>query len=435
MTIPFPPGPDTDGWAETFNRERLAFLVEAQRQYGNLVHFPVGKRRHLYLVSEPEYIHYVLAAHPEQFSRGLLFKRRAGRLLGTGLLTSEGELNQRQRRLMQPAFHHAQVTAYAAQMVRDTLDLVAGWQPGETRNVHQDMMRLTMTIVAHSLFGIDLGEDVSHISEAITQGIRYLDDETLPEPTEALSYLNAVVSRLIRARRESSEPRTDLLSLLMAARDEDQHEHGQMTDEQMRDEVITLFIAGHETSANALTWAWYFLAQHPDVEAKLQAELDATLAGRTPTPADLTALPYVGMVVRETLRLYSPAWNQTREVLADVQFGEYTIPKGSTLIISPYIVHHNPAYFDEPEAFRPERFAEGYEKRFVKGSYFPFSAGPRVCIGQPFALMEMQLILATIAQRFRLSYAATQPTEIDAFIALRPRGGMPMHVISRNAQP
>ncbi len=433
MTTPFPPGPDTETWAEAFNRDRLAFLVEAQRRYGDLVHFPVGKRRHLYLVSKPEYIHYVLVAHPEQFSRGLLFKRRAGRMLGTGLLTSEGELNQRQRRLMQPAFQHSQVATYADQMVRNTLNLIAEWRPGETRNVQDDMMRLTMIIVAHSLFGTDIAEDVQHIGDAITQGIRYLDDETLSEPTEAFAYLNRVVHRLIQARRESNEPRTDLLSLLMAARDEDQH--GQMTDEQLRDEVITLFIAGHETSANALTWAWYLLAQHPDAEDKLRAELDATLAGRTPTAADLPSLPYTAMVIRETLRLYSPAWNQTREVLADVQFGEYTIPKGNTIIISPYIVHRNPAYFDEPEAFRPERFTEGYEKRFVKGTYFPFSAGPRVCIGQPFALMEMQLILATLGQRFKLGYAGTHPAEIDAFIALRPRGGMPMHITSRNAQP
>lgn len=425
----YPPGPIGDDWAATFNADRLQFLWEASRQYGDLVHFPVGKRRHLYLVTNPEIIRYVLVDHPEQFSRGLLFKRRAGRFLGTGLLTSEGEFNMRQRRLMQPAFHHRQIMTYADQMVNDTLVLTATWHSGEERDIHQEMTSLTMTIVAHTLFGGDVTEATDVIGAAIRQGIDYLNDEQLPEPTAALDTLNRCLAQIIEAQRLATTPTRNLLSLLLSA--VDQAGSGGMTDEQLRDEVITLFVAGHETSANALTWACYLLSIHPEIETRLHEELQRVLQGRTPTLESLPNLPSLTMALKETLRLYSPAWNQTREVLQDVQFGEYTLPKGSTLIISPFIVHHNPRYFENPESFQPERFSPDNEKTIPRGVYFPFSAGPRVCIGQSFAMLEMQLILATILQRYRLVLRPDYEVYIDPSIALRPRGGMPMTIQAR----
>jgi cytochrome P450 len=431
MTGQFPPGPEGESWTTAFNADRLNYLWEANRTYGDLVHFWVGRKRHLYLVSHPDDVRYVLVEHNEKFGRGMLFKRRAGKLIGTGLLTSEGEFNKRQRRLMQPAFHRSQIASYAQIMVNDTLAIIKDWKPGETRDIHHEMMRLTMNIVAHALFGSDVSASTDEIGRAITKGIEYLNDEHLPEPTEAIQLLHSLSVRLIQTQRETGEARGDLLTLLMAAHDDEGT--GGMTDDQLRDEIITLFIAGHETSANSLTWTWYLLSQYPDVEARLVDELRRVLDGRTPTLKDIPNLPYTDQVIKESLRMYPPAWNQTREVLEDVPLGGYIVPKGSIVMISPFIVQHNPRYFDDPECFDPDRFAEGNERRIPRGAYFPFSAGPRVCIGQPFAMLEMQLILATIAQRFKLTLTPGYDVQVEPFISLRPRGGLPMEIGERRS--
>ncbi len=430
MTDLYPPGPEGDSWLAAFAENRLAMFMKAQQTYGNLVHFAVGKKRHLYLVSEPGYIEYVLIEHPEQFSRGLIFKRRASKMIGTGLLTSEGDLNKRNRRLMLPAFHHHRIANYANVMVQQTQRVLDQWTPDEPRDIHMEMMQLAMRIVAESLFGTDISQNIQQIEAAITEGLAYLNDEKLPEPTAALDVLDRVVEKIIQERRASGEDRGDLLSMLLLAHDEG---GSGMTDKQIRDEIITLFIAGHETSANTLTWIWYLLSQYPDVEAKLLDELQSVLAGRQPTVQD--KLPYTDMIVREALRMYSPAWNLTREILEDVRFGEYTIAKGSTLVISPFIVHHDANNFDDPECFNPERFAEGYERRLARGTYFPFSMGPRVCLGQPFALMELRLILAMIAQQVHLDLAPDQAVEIEPLIALRPKYGMTMIPRARVSNP
>jgi cytochrome P450 len=421
MTDHYPPGPEGDSWVAAFEQDRLNMFMDAQRTYGNLVHFPVGKKRHLYLVTEPEYVEYVLVDHPEQFGRGIMFKRRAGKMVGGGLLTSEGEINKRNRRLMQPAFHHSRIGYYAQMMIQETLNTIERWQPADPVDIHAEMVDLTMRIVAQTLFGTDVSETALQIGRAITEGIMYLNDEKLPEPTAAFEALDRLVADMIAQRRADGEDRGDLLSMLLMAHDED---GSGMSDKQIRDEVVTLFIAGHETSANALAWAWYLLSQSPDVAGKLAHELDTVLAGRCPAPQD--RLPYTDMVIKEVLRLYSPIWNQTREVLEDVQLGEYSIAKGSTIVISPFIMHHDPQNFDDPECFDPERFAEGRERQIKRGAYIPFSVGPRVCIGQSFAVMELRLILAIIAQRYRLILAPDQDIEIEPFIALRPRFGMMM---------
>jgi cytochrome P450 len=425
------------GWADAFNRDRLGYLMRAQRNHGDLIRFPVGAKRGLYLVSNPDHIRYVLVDHPEQFSRGILFKRRASRFLGNGLLVTEGDVNKRQRKLMHPAFHMQRIAGYAEVMIRETDALLSHWGCGGVREVHHDMVLLTMNIVAKTLFGIDnLEEKVDEIFAAITAGIEYLDNETLPEPKEAFARLDTLITEIIETRRahiaangtKPSEDRGDLLSMLLMAVDEE----GGMTDQQARDEIITLFIAGHETSANALTWGWYLLSQYPEVEAKLLHELDTVLQRRTPTFADIAKLTYTDQVVREILRMYPVAWNQTREVLTDVRFGDDLIPKGSTIIISPFVVHHDPRNYDDPECFDPERFAPDAPNPVPSNVWIPFSMGARYCIGRPFALMEMQIALAMIMQRYHLSLAdPTVPVEIEAYIALRPKDGLRMHVQPR----
>jgi cytochrome P450 len=274
-------------------------------------------------------------------------------------------------------------------------------------------------------------DESSDLGKAITDGIEYLNDENLLEPKEAIDTLNQLIGGLIAERRASGEDRGDLLSMLLLARDED---GSQMTDAQLKDETMTIFLAGHETSANSISWAWYLLAQHPDIAAKLYAELDRVLGGRPPTIHDLPQLPYTDMVIKEVLRLYPPLWNLARDVLEDVQLGDYTIPKGSAIIISPYIVQHDPQHWEDPERFAPERFKDNYDKQVQRGAYFPFSYGPRVCVGQGFAMTELQLMLATIAQRYRLSLNVDQ-VEIEPFISLRPKGGLPMTLHARQPEP
>jgi cytochrome P450 len=385
----------------------------------------------LYLVSNLDQIRYVFLEHPEKFGRGLVFKRRAGRVVGTGLITSEGEFNKRQRRLVMPAFHHHRVIGYSEIMVQETVRLLEDWQTGQQRDIHHDMTRVTMNIVTRTLFGADVFDESSDLGKAITDGIEYLNDESLLEPKEAIDTLNRLIGGLIAERRASGEDRGDLLSMLLLARDED---GSQMTDAQLKDETMTIFLAGHETSANSISWAWYLLAQHPDIAAKLYTELDRVLGGRPPTIHDLPQLPYTDMVIKEVLRLYPPLWNLARDVLEDVQLGEYTIPKGSALIISPYIVQHDPQHWEDPERFAPERFKDNYDKQVQRGAYFPFSYGPRVCVGQGFAMTELQLMLATIAQRYRLTLDVDQ-VEIEPFISLRPKGGLPMTLHARQPEP
>jgi cytochrome P450 len=431
MTNQFPPGPLDDSWMTTFAQNRLGILFDAAKTYGDLVHFPVGKKRHLYLVSNLDHIRYVFLEYPEKFGRGLVFKRRAGRVVGTGLITSEGEFNKRQRRLVMPAFHHHRVIGYSEIMVQETVRLLEDWQTGQQRDIHHDMTRVTMNIVTRTLFGADVFDESSDLGKAITDGIEYLNDENLLEPKEAIDTLNQLIGGLIAERRASGEDRGDLLSMLLLARDED---GSQMTDAQLKDETMTIFLAGHETSANSISWAWYLLAQHPDIAAKLYAELDRVLGGRPPTIHDLPQLPYTDMVIKEVLRLYPPLWNLARDVLEDVQLGDYIIPKGSALIISPYIVQHDPQHWEDPERFAPERFKDNYDKQVQRGAYFPFSYGPRVCVGQGFAMTELQLMLATIAQRYRLSLNVDQ-VEIEPFISLRPKGGLPMTLHARQPEP
>ncbi|MCA1728893.1 MAG: cytochrome P450 [Actinobacteria bacterium] len=435
-----PPGPKgyfLTGNLLDYTRDHLGYLTWCARECGDVVRLrfinvPV------YLLNHPDHIEYVLVSNNRNFikSRG---ERISLSFLGEGLLTSEGSFWRRQRRLVQPAFHRGRINTYGEVMVERAGQMAAGWQDGEARDVHRDMMRLTLEIVARTLFGASLktadfeevGAALAVITERFTGrgGVFFQVPQRFPTPgnlrfRQALRTLDGVIYGIILERRASEAgSRDDLLSILLAARDE---AGDRMSDEQLRDEVMTIFLAGHETTANALSWTWCLLAEHPEVEAKLHEGLDETLAGRTPTVEDLLRLHYTDMVVRESLRLYPPAWAFGREAVGDCEIGGYYVPAGTQLIMSQWVTHRDPRYYENPMEFRPERWAEGLADRLPRYAYFSFGGGPRLCIGQSFAKMEAVLLLATIAQQFRLYQAPGEQAVPQPSITLRPRNGMRM---------
>jgi cytochrome P450 len=365
--------------------------------------------------------------------------QRAKRLLGEGLLTSEGEFHLRQRRLAQPAFHRQRIAAYAATMVEYSDRACDRWQAGETRDVAREMMRLTLAIAGKTLFDADVESEADEIGEALTTTFALFNRltlpfaqllERLPLPAtrrfqKARERLDATIYRIIDERRASGEDRGDLLSMLIAARDEEGDGSG-MTDEQLRDEAMTIFLAGHETTANALTWTWYLLSQHPDIEARFHAEVDEVLKGGLPAAEDFPRLRYTEMVFAEAMRLYPPAWIIGRRALGDYRIDGYTIPARSILLMSQYVTHHDARFFPNPFRFDPERWAPEARESRPKFSYFPFGGGPRLCIGESFAWMEGALVLATIARRFRMRLAPGHPVEMQPLVTLRPKHGMRM---------
>jgi cytochrome P450 len=452
-----PKGQFPTGNLPEFSRDRLGFLTACAREYGDFVPFRLGPRPFV-LLSHPDYVEYVLVANNDNFRKHYLLRMNR-LLLGNGLLTSEGDLWRRQRRLAQPAFHRQRIAAYGEVMVEYAERMLATWRDGEVRDVHADMTRLTLEIVAKTLFDADVAGEAGHVGAALEvvmeTFIARMDSllmlpESVPTPTNlrlqrAVRQLDEIVYGIIAHRRASGEDRGDpsasseqvrfagqaLLSMLLRARDED--DGGRMTDKQLRDETMTLFLAGHETTAIALSWTWYLLARHPEVVAKLEAELDATLGGRAPTVADLPRLPYAGMVVSEAMRLYPPAYAFGREAIGDCEIGGHRVTAGTTVIMSPWVLHRDRRFYDEPEAFDPDRWAHGLARRLPKYAYFPFGGGPRVCIGASFATMEATLLLAAIARRFRLALASDAPITPQPAITLRPKDGIRVLLRARPA--
>jgi len=429
-----------------FRRDPLNLLLDSAREYGDVVHLKFGPQD-VYLLSHPDYVRDVLVTNNRNFvkSRGL---EMAKKFLGESLLTSEGEFHRRQRRLAQPAFHRQRINAYAAVMTDYAVQTRQRWASGETLDVWQEMMRLTLAIVGKTLFDADVEAEASQIGAAITSIMQLFERITnplaglldkLPLPSnirwlKAKQRMDSTIYRIINERRASGVDRGDLLSMLLLAQDEE-GDGGSMTDTQLRDEAMTLFVAGHETTANALTWTWYLLSQHQDVEAKLHEEIDAVLAGELPTADDVAKLRYTEMVLAESMRLYPPAWTLGRRVLSDYQVGDYVIPANSIVLMSPWVMHHDARYFPEPFTFDPERWtAEARESR-PKFSYFPFGGGPRVCIGEQFAWMEGVLLIATIAQQWQMRLAPGHRVETRPMITLRPRYGMRMVVEARAHSP
>jgi cytochrome P450 len=437
--LPGPPARFLTGHLNDFSADPLGFLTRTAREYGEVVPYTfLGGRT--YLVNSPEVIESLLTARYREFIKTLgLRTRLMRRLLGSGLVTSEGDFWVRQRRLAQPAFHRQRIAAYGEVMVAYTERMVGSWKVGETRDLHDDMMRLTLEIVAKTLFDAEIAGAAPEAGTALEQLMQHFPssqwtlmafvDGILPTPgairaRNAIRRLEGIVFRVIAERRRSGSDRGDLLSMLLHARDED---GSQMTDSQLRDEALTFLFAGHETTALALTWTWYLLSEHPDVEQKLHAELRSVLEGRAATVADLPRLRYAEQVIKEAMRLYPPVWAIGRETTAECEIGGHRVPKGSQLLLSQWVTHRDPRFWDEAERFRPERWSED-TPRFA---YFPFGGGPRGCIGQSFALMEAVLILTTIARRFRLALAPGHPVVPWATMTLRPRHGMRMVVTAR----
>jgi cytochrome P450 len=447
ITNLLPPGPKRKllvGNLLDFRRNPPGFLLNAANQYGEVVYLTFGPQK-VFLVNSPELIKEVLVTNPKNFikSRGL---QMAKRFLGEGLLTSEGEFHRRQRRLAQPAFHRQRVANYADSMVHYSTKLRDGWSDGETLDVSQEMMHLTLSIVGKTLFDAEVESEASEIGEALTAILKMFERITnpfatilakLPLPSnarmdKARKRLDETIYRIINERRQSNEDRGDLLSMLLMAQDEE-GDGSSMTDKQVRDEALTLFLAGHETTANALTWTWYLLSQNPEVEAKFHEEIDTMLGGRLPTFADVPNLRYTEKVFAEAMRLYPPAWTLGRQSLHDYPLGQYIAPKGSILLMSPYVMHHTARFYPEPDQFDPERWTPEAREARPKFSYFPFGGGPRVCIGEQFAWMEGILLLATIAQHWRMRLAQGQIVQTQPMITLRPKYGMKMVLERRKA--
>jgi len=419
----------------------LEFFQGLARTYGDISSYRMAGEQ-LFLINEPRLIRDILVTHHRNFtkSRGL---ERAKRLLGQGLLTSEGAMHLRQRRLMQPAFHRDRIAAFADVMTGYGDRLRQSWSDGATLDISREMNRLTLSIVGKTLFDVDVESQAAAVGDALTAVMEsfwlmmlpFADTlERLPVPKlrrarMARARLDAIIYRMIADRRASGGDHGDLLSMLLAAQDED--DGGVMTDQQVRDEAMTIFLAGHETTANALMWTWYLLSGAPEVEAKLHSAIDGALQGRLPSLRDLPALDYVERVVTEAMRLYPPAWIIGRRAINAYQIGDYLAPARSILITSPYIMHRDARFYADPERFDPDRWTPEFRAGLPKFAYFPFGGGPRQCIGESFAWMELILLVATIGQQWRLRLVPGHPVVPQPLVTLRARHGMRMTVERR----
>ena len=444
-----PPGPrgvPVLGMLPAVRRNPTAVFMDAAQRFGEVVHFKIGPR-HGYLITNPGDIRRVLQDNARNYHKSPLYdKLRAA--LGNGLLTSEDEFWLRQRRIAQPAFHRQRVAGLAAVMADAARDAAAHWQTLASSDrpvdIDEEMMRLTRTVVLRSLLGADLGPFTGTIDAAWTLINQHIGEsfwslgltERLPTAKNrrfqaALRVLHGAVDHIISERRRGPSESADLLSMLLAARDEETGEA--MTDDQLRVEVTTFLLAGQETTSLALTWTWYLLSQHADARQRLEDEVDTVLDGRAPGYSDLANLPYVRMVVDESLRLYPPAWAFSRQALADDELGGFRLPAGWLAFVIPFVLHRLPAFWPNPDVFDPERFLPERSADRPKFVYLPFGAGPRQCIGNQFALIEAHLIVATLAQRYRLHLAPGHRVEPWPLITLRPRFGMPMVIERRRS--
>lgn len=416
----------------------LENMISLQREYGDILRMDTGPFT-LHVISDPDMVQHVLQDNNRNYVKGYALSKSEN-LLGKGLLTNEGEAWRRQRRLIQPAFHRQVLDTFARVMTdsaTEMLDAWAGRDAGKSFNVSTDFLGLTLEIVGRTLYSISVnaedkrtvGRVMPFILEETNRRISNIIDigEKLPTPTnrrlkQSIAELDEIVYRMIEQRRRSGEQLPDLLGMLLAAQDEDTGEG--MDDKQLRDEVMTIFLAGHETTANNLTWTIYLLAEHPEIYGKLKAEVDQVLEGRTPSADDYRALTYTRMVLDESLRLLPPAWAFGREPLEDDVIGGYAVPAGTSVIISPYVIHRHPDYWPDAEAFKPERFDPSVDSKRPKYAYLPFGGGPRQCIGNSFAQMEAVLVLAMLAQRFDFTLDPGHPVVPEPTFTLRSRDGV-----------
>jgi cytochrome P450 len=413
---------------------RLDFFLETARTYGDLSSFRFGPKR-LFLATHPDLIEQVLVTDAKHYIKHF-GARMYKPVLGNGLVTSEGDFWLRQRKLSQPAFLKSRVHGYAPMMGELTRQMLAKWRPGERVDVHFEFSGLTSAIALKTLFGLEDDKDREPFVAALRAAFfnlsakfRSLVRVPLWVPTarnirlkRAIAHLNRVVDGYIAQGRARTTPGDDLLSRLVNATDDD---GTKMTDRQLRDEAMTLYLAGHETTALTLSWSWVLLARHPKVEEKLLAEWSRVLGGRSPTPDDLPNLPYTDAVISEAMRVYPPVYLIGREATRDLELGGYRVKSGTTIFMSQWVSHRDPRWFPDPEEFRPERWEDGLAKRLPKYAYYPFGGGPRVCIGNTFALMEAAILLATVGQRYRFTLSDDAVIATNPEITLLPAHGVP----------
>jgi cytochrome P450 len=439
QTAPGPPGHWLLGHIPGFRHDVLGLMNESARRYGDVVRFRLGPQV-VHLLNHPDHVAHVLQKHARNFDKQTRSARFIQSVTGDSLLTANGEFWQRQRRLLQPAFHHQNIAGFADQMTAATRDMAERWREiadtGESLDVASEMMRLTYTIVGRTLFSAEVGADAETMERAMQVilphtfgrlGRIFNWPDWVPTPENrrfgrALRDVDGVVYRIIeqhRQRQGTGQPDRDLLAMLLRVRDPETG--AGMSDRQLRNETITFLLAGHETTANALTWTFYLLSQHPGVAARLRDEVTSVLGGRAPTLADLPRLSLTKRVIRESMRLYPPIWIIERRVIADDEVGGFHLPAGSAVVIAPYALHRHAQFWEAPETFDPERFAGGTPE-----AYIPFGAGPRFCIGSEFAMLEAQLITAMVVQSFALRLVPGHPVEPLPGITLRVRHGLKM---------
>jgi len=426
----------------TLVRDKLAYFAEMAR-CGDVSETRVGPQR-IVLLNHPDDIRRVLVTEQRKFTKGRAIERTK-LLLGTGLLTSEGDFHLRQRRLVQPGLHRERLAGYVRVMADHTARMLARWDNGQVLDLHDAMMHLTLAIAGRTLFDVDVERDAREVGEALDLSLRLFRYSVLPFGTlleyapvgwirqlrRARRQLDALIARMIEERRREGRDRGDLLSMLLAAQDEGDGQG--MTDRQLRDEIVTLLLAGHETTANALTWTCYLLAQHPEAAARLEAEADAVLGDRLPSADDAPRLPYTRHVIAEGMRLYPPAWIVERLAREDFQAGGYRVAAGTIVYTSQYLVQRDPRWWPAPARFVPERWEdETAAAARPKFAYFPFGGGTRICVGEHFAWLEATLVLAAIARRWRMVYEEPLPPEPEALVTLRPRGGLRLRLVRRS---
>ena len=423
-------------------RDPLGFFTRMAETYGDFVHVKAG-RPDIFLLNNPDHIKRVLVTDHLNFTKGQGLQK-AKRLLGNSLLTSEGELHRQQHRMVQPSFHHARIAGYASTMVAYATRMADTWKDPSTVDISEQMMRLTLAIVAKTLFDADVESEAAAVGRALTATMklfpRYLIPfadllEKLPLPSnrrfqQAKEYLDSTIYRMIEERRRNRLDKGDLLSMLLLAQDEEENGR-RMTDTQVRDEAMTLFLAGHETTSNALAWTWYLLGTNPDVERRFHDEIDSVLGSKPATVAHVAKLKYTEMVFAESMRLFPPVWVVGRRAIEDYRIDGYVIPRQSLLLMSQWVMHRDRRFFPDPLRFDPNRWTAQAREGRPKFSYFPFGGGPRICIGESFAWTEGVLLLATIAQRWKLRLLPDHPVRPQALVTLRPRYGLKMIVQKR----
>ena len=432
------------GITKEFNEDSLKFLLKAA-DIGDMVRMKFGPFS-LYFLNHPDYVHEMLVKNAKHFEKSFVIKRALADVSGDNLFTSDGDFWKKQRKLMQPAFHAQRIGAYADTMVDYALHEIESWSDKAEIDVDTAMTAATMNIITKTMFDTEVGEETARVGEQFSRLLQIVNDRAgrvidwpnwMPtaenrEIHKLVDELKVVIQRFIDERRAEGGDKGDLLSMLLMAEDDDGNP---MSDVQLFNEMVTVFGAGHETTAYTLTFAWYALSQNPGVLEKLHHEVDTVLQGRRATLADLANLPYTEMIIKETLRLYPAAWAFTRSVVEDVPIGEYTLPKGAAVMVSPWTLGRDACWYPDPEKFDPERWTPENEEKTPRYAFVPFGGGPRVCIGNQFAMMEARLILATIAQKYRLELKPGFTTEPIRAFTLRPSNGMKMIAHIREAVP